>query len=139
MEGGLDCELSLLDCPRLWDLSDDGRRIVFWECGEGVGKGRNWVCLRNTNGDPPSRQEAFGRQARSSPRTALFADELMQVPSVLYNVDPATGARVEFGRIGPADTSGVLGIELYVTPDGQKIAFVVMEDFRVLCLADGLP
>lgn len=115
-------------------LTPDGKAVVGKS--EGV-----WRIYPIVGGEPVSLRGVKDGEALAGwtdNGLSVFAYDLMQVPSTLYKVDPANGARVEFGRIGPADTAGVLGIEIHVTPDGQKTAFWVVENFRVLTLAEGL-
>ncbi len=66
-EGVPDRELSVLNLPRLWDMTRDGRMVSFWVYGEALGKRGRPLYLRDTSGDPPVRLRVGGRLPVFSP------------------------------------------------------------------------
>ena len=109
-------ELDWLDYPGVSDLSPDGRRILFFESGEGGGEGYS-VYVRGTDGSAATFLGP-GRMPRFSPdgRWALAAEVNADPPQlVLLPTGPGEPVRVTRDRL--RHSSGQF------MPDGKRIVY----------------
>ena len=116
-------ELSWLDVGLVTDISPDGRKILFFESGEGGGDGYS-VYVRGTDGSPAVRLGP-GRIPRFSPdgRWVLTAD-IRQSPMQLVLLPTGSGEPVPLTRDGAHHDSGLF------LPDGERMVFTAREPGR---------
>ncbi len=69
---------------------------------------------------------------------SVYAHDPTDIPTTVYRVDLATGARSTVYRVGPTDLAGVRNVEVFVTPDGLRYAFEVHEVQQEIHVANGL-
>jgi Tol biopolymer transport system component len=116
-------ELSWLDAGVVRDISHDGRKILFFEVGEGGGEGYS-VYVRDTNGSPPVRL-GLGRALAFSPDGKwVLTGDIRTDPTQLLLLPTGAGDPVALTRDRlHHDFGGFL-------PDGKRVLFAGREPGR---------
>jgi Tol biopolymer transport system component len=121
--GREELDLSWLDISLAQDLSDDGRKLLISEAGEGGGEGYS-VYLRGTDGSPAVRLgQGIGWDLSPDGRWVLCSD-LRAEPPQLFLLPTGTGEAVPVTRDALHHGFGQF------LPDGKRIVFSAREPGR---------
>jgi eukaryotic-like serine/threonine-protein kinase len=117
-------------------VSPDGREILVREIAT-----RKWLRMPAGGGkasEIPGLEQEDALIQWSEDGKSLYAAEYGN-PASIFKLDPATGKRVLFKEIIPADPSGVGGIgPIHITPDGKAYVYSLYRDISDLYLVQGL-
>ena len=117
---GEERELSWLDAGVVTDISPEGRKILFFESGEGGGEGYS-VYVRDTNGSPPVRLGPGRALAFSPDGKWVLAADIRTDPTQLLLLPTGAGDPVALPRDRlHHDFGGFL-------PDGKRFLFLGRE------------
>jgi Tol biopolymer transport system component len=133
-----DRELAWLDWSALFDLTGDGKTILFSETGEGSGPGYS-VFVRGTDGSPPVRLgEGVGLALSPDAAWAVAITARAEKPQyVLYPTGPGEKHVLSTGDLALESTAAFL-------PDGKRLVITASEPghrtrLYLLDLPDGKP
>jgi Tol biopolymer transport system component len=130
-------ELAWLDWSSLFDVSRDGKTILFSETGEGSGPTYS-TFIRTVDGAPPVRLGDGGAQSLSFDGRWVLVTLIGEKTSVmLYPTGAGEKVRLDTGNVEPQGGGSFL-------PDGKRVAFTGAEPGRgariyVLELPNGKP
>jgi Tol biopolymer transport system component len=130
-------ELAWLDWSSLFDVSDDGKTILFSETGEGSGPAYS-TFIRGTDGSPPVRLGEGGGQALS-PDGQWAAVQVGREKRTI-TLYPTGAGEKKVLPTGDLETQGGTSF----TPDGKRLVFTANEPGRgsriyIMEIAGGKP
>ena len=115
-------------------VTDDGASVVFPR------DGRQWIQPLEGGEARPVEGVLDGEAvaAWTAGGKPLFVYRNGECPARTFRLDPKTGKREFFREVGPADATGVLGIYLLMTPNGNSCAYAVAQWLSELHLIEAL-
>ncbi|HEX7831197.1 MAG TPA: protein kinase, partial [Thermoanaerobaculia bacterium] len=122
--------------PRAFAVSHDGRFVAGMTADETIA-----LYAIDGSAPPPMRGVEKGEVPVqwSSDNSALFVYRPTTLPSRVYRVNVATGARELWKEFAPADPAGVYKISpVLLTPDGTQYAYNAVRALSDLYVAEGV-